>query len=373
MVLGLVLAMVCPAVAEDRPQPPVITDRFLLQVVDMDGRPVPGATVTITPIWGRPVGPLQMKTDYRGVAGLGWQPRVSDRFVGLRTDDVQKYYLSQFSYRVRARGFLPAGGTATLRDVYNYFAEPKLKSMNRQPTDKTRIVIVKIHRAADYLGPLAQGRVVSRRLLDFIMAYAPRLATYGLYFDVPAFSLLSRGGRGVLVIRLRRIAGVRSLRVRLFAEGVSTGRMRSNFGLDGEFLGNLLFEAADPLITRLAGLLQSRRIGFYGVRVAVHVYDPDMPFTAGRPVSLGFFITAADLARRTSADLDRAAVIKLYRYFWDGLPIMTARVAVPGADPVVKHSWWGRGPEPPRKKKKPKDQPRNWKPGAGAATSTGSR
>ncbi|MBU0516378.1 MAG: hypothetical protein KJ621_16600, partial [Proteobacteria bacterium] len=331
---------------------PTINDLFFVQVVDGDGVPVPGASVKITPIWGRPQGATDLKSDYRGVVAVPWQPQVSDRFVGLRTEDVQKYYLSQFAYRVTAGGYLPAGGTATLRDVFNWFAEPKLKVMNRTPVNKTRVVIVKLYGAAGYLGPLAQGRVVSARLIDFLKAYAPRLEAYGLYFDVPALRLLYRGGRGVFVIRLRRIRDVRTMRIRLFADGVSTGGMRPNFGLDGEFLGNLLFQAADPLIARLAEMLESPAIGTYGVRVAAHVYDPEKPYTAARPVSLGFFITAADLARRRRVGGDKAGLIKLYRYYWDGWPIMNSRVAVPGADPVVKHPWWGRGPEPTPKKKK---------------------
>jgi hypothetical protein len=350
--LGLILAVVCPAVAAKPAATPEITDRFLIQVVDGNGLPVPGATVTITPIWGRAEGPLTSRSDSQGMVDVEWRPRVSDRFVGLKTDDIQKFYLSQFSYRVQAAGFLPAGGTATLRDVYNYFHRPVLRIMNRLPVNKTLNVIVTIHRAAEYLGPLTQGKIVSQRLIQFLEAYAPRLSTYGLYFNVPAFRLISRGGAGVLVIRVRRLAGVRSLRVRLFPAGVSTGRMRPNFGLDGEVLGNLLFLAADPLITRLAGLLDSPQIGVYGVRVAIHVYDPDRPFTAARPVSLGFFITAANLARRRDTSPNRAGIIKLYSYYWDQLPILTARVIVPGSDPVVRHSWWGRGPEVPKVKKK---------------------
>ncbi len=369
--LGLVLAVVCPAAAAKPPRPPEITDRFLIQVVDANGLPVPGATVTVTPIWGRAEAPFDSRTDSQGMVDISWRPRISDRFVGLRTADVQKFYLSQFSYRVKATGFLPTGGTATLRDVYNYFATPQLKIMNRLPVNKTRNVIVKIFRAADYLGPLTRGKIVSRRLIRFLKAYAPRLATYGLYFDVPAFRLISRGDRGVLVIRMRRLDGVRSMRVRLFAPGVSTGRMRSNFGLDGEFLGNLLFQAADPLITRLAGLLKSPHIGVYGARVAIRVYDPDRPFTAARPISLGFFITAANLARRNEMSPDRAGVIKLYSYYWDQLPILTARVIVPGSDPVVTRSWWGRGPGVPLKKKKaPAESPKK-KPGTGASAGEG--
>jgi len=350
----LIGSLACAAIRGPAPQVtvPEITDLFFIQVVDANGVPVPGARVQITPIWGRPQGETDLKTDYRGVVAVPWRPRVSDRFAGLRTEDVQKFYLSQFAYRVTSGGYLPVGGTATLRDVFNWFANPALKVMNRNPVNKRRVIIVKIHGAAGYLGPLAQGRAVSSRLIEFLKAYAPRLEAYGLYFDTPAFRLLNRDGRGVFVIRLRRIRDARAIGIRLFPDGVSTGRMRANFGLDGEFLGNLLFEAADPLIVRLAKMLASPAIGTYGVRVAAHVYDPDKPYTAARPVSLGFFITAADLARRPASG-NQAELIKLYRYYWDGWPIMTSRVAVPGSDPVVKYPWWGRGPEVAPKKKKP--------------------
>ena len=345
--LGLVLALLlwgCQGGSIGRvkaPSPPRIVDVFRIVAVDWAGNAISGARVRMTPIWGTPEGGGNGTTDHWGSIEFRWRPQVADRLVGLRTADQVKYYSSQATYRVDKQGYLPRAGTATLLDVYHYFANPRLRSMNRRPASKFREIVVRLYRPRQYLGRLAKGRILRARLLRFLSDFTPRLLAYGLEFDRPAFDLVNRDGRGVFVVRLVKVHDVRSARMKVADPAGGAGAKRWAFGVDGAFVGGLLLTAVDPILLHLFRRLDSSSVKAYSARVALRVYDPDRPGRAAKPVRLSFLINRRDLEVRSRGGFDQRAVVKAYRYYWDDLAVDPSQVAAPDWDPVVRDSWWG--------------------------------
>ena len=196
--LGVCLALcfclgACASTPPARKLAPPADQKIRFRVLDSLDRPLAGAKISMTPVYGRPRAPGPFVTDLSGQATVLWVPQTIDDTKGTHIQDQVVTFLTQADYKVEAAGYMPANGVISGRDASRQVVSEKLKSLDRQADLRPLARVVVLRGKRDLLGgdlakrPLEDSLV--KRCFAFHQDMQPVALQLGADFAWPAFVL----------------------------------------------------------------------------------------------------------------------------------------------------------------------------------------